>query len=65
MEPMEDYLSRVLYNAPTNYNRGVYNTKEGVYNTKERLIKLIKEKQIEESRELLGGNEGIHLPNEE
>ena len=58
MEPMEDYLSRVLYNAPTNYNRGVYNTKE-------RLIKLIKEKQIEESRELLGGNKGIHLPNEE
>jgi len=29
--------------------------------TLERLMKLIKEKQIEEMRELLGGNEGIHL----
>jgi hypothetical protein len=58
MEPMEDYLSRVLYNAPTNYNRGVYDTKE-------RLKKLIKQKQIEDMRESLGGNRGIHLPNEE
>ena len=57
MEPLDDYLLND-YTTPLEYNRGVYNTKE-------RLIKLIKEKQIEESRELLGGNEGIHLPNEE
>jgi hypothetical protein len=57
MEPLDDYLS-ILYNTEPKYNREIYGTKE-------RLIKLIKEKQIEERRELLGGNEGIHLPNEE
>lgn len=57
MEPLDDYLLND-YTTPLEYNRGIYGTKE-------RLIKLIKEKQIKESRELLGGNEGIHLPNEE
>ena len=57
MEPLNDYLLND-YTTPLEYNRGIYGTKE-------RLIKLIKEKQIKKIRELLGGNEGIHLPNEE
>ena len=57
MEPLDDYLS-ILYNTEPKYNREIYGTKE-------RLMKLIKQKKIEESRELLGGNKGIHLPNEE
>ena len=58
MEPLDDYLSRALYKSEPKYNREIYGTKE-------RLMKLIKQKKIEESRELLGGNKGIHLPNEE
>jgi hypothetical protein len=58
MEPLDDYLLRVLYKTEPKYNWGIYGTKE-------RLMKLIKQKKIEESRELLGGNKGIHLPNEE
>jgi hypothetical protein len=53
MEPLKDYLLK-LYKKPGKVNPAIYETKE-------RLMKLIKEKQIEEMRELLGGNEGIHL----
>jgi hypothetical protein len=55
MEPLKDYLLK-LYKKPGKVNPAIYETKE-------RLMKLIKEKQIEEMRELLGGNEGIHLHN--
>ena len=57
MEPLDDYLLRV-YDTHGKVN-------EAIYYAKERLIKQIKERETEERREILGGNEGIHLPNEE
>jgi hypothetical protein len=49
MEPLEDYLLRV----------GKVN--EAIYEANERLMKQIKDRQIEEVRELVGGNKGIHM----
>ena len=53
MEPLEDYLLRV-YNTPGKINKAIYDAKE-------RLMKQIKERHIEEVRELFGGNRGIHM----
>ncbi len=44
---------------------GLSQYRDVVEEAKEKLREQIKQIKIEERRKLLGGNEGIHLPNEE